>query len=144
MKGAVYSFIIVQVALNIKKILKKIVQDYRLKKDAALGYVGWNFVSLYFKRYRIAPFSPVERDSQGKRRRGWWKRTKAGEKQRKNCGRRKRKNLKKGLQGTKIFCRMNVYQEVAWPVFSGHCHFRGKDGDWKWSFSSSGSVRTGS
>jgi hypothetical protein len=39
-KGAVYSFIIVQVALNIKKILKKIVQDYRLKKDAALGYVG--------------------------------------------------------------------------------------------------------
>ena len=71
MKGAVYSFIIVQVALNIKKILKKIVQDYRLKKDAALGHVVWNFVSLYFKWYRIAPFSPVERDGRGKRRRGW-------------------------------------------------------------------------
>lgn len=51
-----YSFIIVQVALNIKKILKKIVQDYRLKKNAALGYVGWNFVSLYFKRYRMPRF----------------------------------------------------------------------------------------
>lgn len=51
-----YSFIIVQIALNIKKILKKIVQDYRLKKDAALGYVGWNFVSLYFKRYRMPRF----------------------------------------------------------------------------------------
>ena len=61
MKGAVYSFIIVQVALNIKKILKKIVQDYRLKKDAALGYVGWNFVSLYFKRKKDESWGETEK-----------------------------------------------------------------------------------